>query len=140
HTPSLHDALPSPKQFRDRSSTKNSIDQNIPPSQEDLGLQLDKKSGISRTRSLTVGSGDLEKAGLLENWKRNNRRSQVIDMSPSSSDNEDIRSSALLRVQKRRQSYRRMASISLSEGPVFRPLDILGNEFPFCRHPNANDL
>lgn len=118
-----------PKQFK-KAGSVHLTDQNVPPSQEDVGQPVERGSGmVPRARSLTVGSGDLEKAGLLETWKRNNRRSQVMDMSPSSSDNEDIRTSALLRVQKRRQSSRRMSSISLSEGPVFRPLDVLGAYF-----------
>jgi serine/threonine-protein kinase RIM15 len=54
------------------------------------------------------------------------RRSQVFDMSPSSSDNEEAKSSALLRVQRRRQSARRMSNISYQDGtPTFRPLDVL---------------
>jgi serine/threonine-protein kinase RIM15 len=53
------------------------------------------------------------------------RRSQVFDMSPSSSDNEGDKANALLRVQRRRQSSRRMSQITLADGPVFRPLDVL---------------
>ena len=54
-----------------------------------------------------------------------NRRSQVFDMSPSSSDNEGDKANALLRVQRRRQSSRRMSCIAAGEGPIFRPLDVL---------------
>jgi serine/threonine-protein kinase RIM15 len=54
------------------------------------------------------------------------RRSQVFDnVSPSSSDNEDTRQKALLRVQRRRQSSRRLSQITLAEGPMYRPLDVL---------------
>ncbi|KAL8865872.1 MAG: hypothetical protein Q9174_006645 [Haloplaca sp. 1 TL-2023] len=53
------------------------------------------------------------------------RRSQVLDVSPSSSDNEDPRAKALLRVQRRRQSSRRMSQIMMTDGPNFRPLDVL---------------
>lgn len=53
------------------------------------------------------------------------RRSQVIDISPSSSDTEDTRAKALLRVQRRRQSSRRLSQINFSDGPFFRPLDVL---------------
>jgi len=53
------------------------------------------------------------------------RRSQVLDVSPSSSDTEDSRAKALLRVQRRRQSSRRLSQISFGDGPFFRPLDVL---------------
>jgi serine/threonine-protein kinase RIM15 len=53
------------------------------------------------------------------------RRSQVLDVSPSSSDTEDSRAKALLRVQRRRQSSRRLSQINFSDGPFFRPLDVL---------------
>ena len=45
-------------------------------------------------------------------------------MSPSSSDNEGEKANALLRVQRRRQSSRRMSQITL-EGPNYRALDVL---------------
>ena len=78
-----------------------------------------------RTRSQTVGSqeGDLPQPPAKP--FHNKRQSQVFDMSPSSSDNEDPRAKALLRVQRRRQSSRRMSQIMLTEGPTFRPLDVL---------------
>ncbi|OAA64327.1 serine/threonine-protein kinase [Niveomyces insectorum RCEF 264] len=79
----------------------------------------------SRSRSLTVGSqeGSPVAADILSH---RNRRSQVFDMSPSSSDNEGDKANALLlRVQRRRQSSRRMSQIALDSGPVFRPLDVL---------------
>ncbi|TPX08801.1 uncharacterized protein E0L32_009741 [Thyridium curvatum] len=80
-------------------------------------------SSTSRSRSLTVGSqeGSPVAADLLNH---RNRRSQVFDMSPSSSDNEGEKANALLRVQRRRQSSRRMSQIAL-DGPMFRPLDVL---------------
>lgn len=46
-------------------------------------------------------------------------------MSPSSSDNEGDKANALLRVQRRRQSSRRLSQINFTDGPVFRPLDVL---------------
>jgi serine/threonine-protein kinase RIM15 len=78
----------------------------------------------SRARSQTVGSqeGSPIPADLFSHRKR---RSQVFDMSPSSSDNEGDKANALLRVQRRRQSSRRMSQINLTDGPVFRPLDVL---------------
>jgi len=77
-----------------------------------------------RTRSQTMGSqdGDVVRDLLPSHHKR---RSQVLDISPSSSDTEDSRAKALLRVQRRRQSSRRLSQISLADGPIFRPLDVL---------------
>jgi serine/threonine-protein kinase RIM15 len=79
-----------------------------------------------RARSQTMGSqeGDVVRDLLPNHYKR---RSQVLsDVSPSSSDTEDTRAvKALLRVQRRRQSSRRLSQISLADGPIFRPLDVL---------------
>ncbi|KAL9128130.1 MAG: hypothetical protein Q9217_003131 [Psora testacea] len=78
----------------------------------------------SRARSQTVGSqdGDVPSNRPLSHHKR---QSQVFDISPSSSDNEDPRTKALLRVQRRRQSSRRMSQVMFGSGPTFRPLDVL---------------
>ena len=78
----------------------------------------------NRSRSQTVGSqeGSPTPADLFSHHKR---RSQVFDMSPSSSDNEGDKANALLRVQRRRQSSRRMSQITLADGPQFRALDVL---------------
>jgi len=53
------------------------------------------------------------------------RRSQLLDMSPASSDSEDARTQALLRVKRRRQSSRRLTQLDLLKEPIFCPLDIL---------------
>lgn len=81
-------------------------------------------SSSPRTRSHTIGSNDSEqpKEGVPRHQKH---RSQVLDVSPSSSDNDEARQKALLRVQRRRLSSRRISQISMNEGPVFRSLDIL---------------
>lgn len=81
-------------------------------------------SSSSRARSQTVGSqeGDMPPPKPFTHHKR---QSQVFDVSPSSSDNEDPRTRALLRVQRRRQSNRRLSQNILNEGPTFRPLDVL---------------
>lgn len=82
-------------------------------------------SSTARSRSLTVGSqeGSPVAADLLAHHR--NRRSQVFDMSPSSSDNEGEKANAaLLRVQRRRQSSRRMSQIAF-DTPTFRALDVL---------------
>ena len=78
-----------------------------------------------RSRSQTVGSQDGSPIPADLFPSHHKRRSQVFDMSPSSSDNEGDKANALLRVQRRRQSSRRMSQINLSDGPVFRPLDVL---------------
>ena len=78
----------------------------------------------SRARSQTVGSQE-ESPLPGDLFSHRNRRSQVFDMSPSSSDNEGDKANALLRVQRRRQSSRRMSQINLADGPQFRPLDVL---------------
>ena len=78
----------------------------------------------SRARSQTVGSQDGDNPPAKP-YSHHKRRSQAFDVSPSSSDNEDSRAKALLRVQRRRQSSRRMSQITVADGPVFRPLDVL---------------
>ncbi|KAI5796641.1 hypothetical protein EDC01DRAFT_614251 [Geopyxis carbonaria] len=103
------------------------VDIRLPTAKSQAHAKSFHNSGSNpRVRSLTVGSADSETSATLEGFKQQQkRRSQVFDMSPSSSDNEDVRSSALLRVQRRRQSARRMSNISFQDGPVFRPLDVL---------------
>ncbi|KAJ5702680.1 hypothetical protein N7488_010228 [Penicillium malachiteum] len=83
----------------------------------------------SRARSQTIGSQD---GGDLSSFPKESfvpshhkRRSQLFDISPSSSDNEDPRTKALLKVQRRRQSSRRLSQFNLQDAPFFRPLDIL---------------
>lgn len=82
----------------------------------------------TRARSQTIGSQDGDMSSLAKepfvpgHYKR---RSQLLDVSPSSSDNEDPRTKALLKVQRRRQSSRRLSQINLLDGPFFRPLDVL---------------
>ena len=83
----------------------------------------------SRARSQTVGSQEndhpLPPSVATRPISHHKRQSQVFDISPSSSDNEDQRTKALLRVQRRRQSSRRMSQILPGDGPAFRPLDVL---------------
>ncbi|KAF9883881.1 rim15, signal transduction response regulator [Aspergillus nanangensis] len=83
----------------------------------------------SRARSQTIGSqdGDLSSSLAKESYVAGHykRRSQLFDISPSSSDNEDPRTKALLKVQRRRQSSRRLSHINIPDGPFFRPLDVL---------------
>ncbi|PKS10649.1 hypothetical protein jhhlp_002404 [Lomentospora prolificans] len=84
-------------------------------------------SSGTRSRSLTVGSQSQEGSPIASESlvQRHNRRSQVFDMSPSSSDNEGEKHNALLRVQRRRQSSRRLSQIAVEGTLVFRPLDVL---------------
>lgn len=93
--------------------------------QKSLSSPRHESGSANRSRSLTVGSqeGSPVAADLLA--RHRNRRSQVFDMSPSSSDNEgDKANAALLRVQRRRQSSRRMSQIAC-DTPTFRALDVL---------------
>lgn len=78
-----------------------------------------------RSRSQTVGSQESSPISSEVLQHHRNRRSQVFDMSPSSSDNEGDKHNALLRVQRRRQSSRRLSQIAFDGGPTFRPLDVL---------------
>lgn len=78
----------------------------------------------SRARSQTVGSQESE-SPARDLFVQQKRRSGVFEMSPSSSDNEETRASALLRVQRRRQSSRRKSRNIVFEGPTFRALDVL---------------
>ncbi|KAF1730312.1 Serine/threonine-protein kinase cek1 [Beauveria bassiana] len=101
------------------------------PTPQQLAISPQKlstpRSSTGRSRSLTVGSTESSPVAtdMLHQHHRN-RRSQVFDMSPSSSDNEGDRHSALLRVQRRRQSSRRLSQIAFDGGaPTFRPLDVL---------------
>jgi serine/threonine-protein kinase RIM15 len=62
-----------------------------------------------------------------ETWKGpSRRRSQVFEGSPSSSDNEESKGNALLRVQQRRQLTRRQSILGSNVGPRYRPLDVMG--------------
>lgn len=82
----------------------------------------------NRVRSQTVGSqegAESPRESYIPGHHK--RRSQLFvqDISPSSSDNEGPQSKALYKVQRRRQSSRRMSQITLMDGPVYRPLDVL---------------
>ncbi|KAL1964831.1 hypothetical protein VTN77DRAFT_6333 [Rasamsonia byssochlamydoides] len=81
----------------------------------------------TRARSQTIGSQESDVQPVKEAYLpgHHKRRSQLFDVSPSSSDNEDPRTKALLKVQRRRQSSRRLSQINLLDGPFFRPLDVL---------------
>ena len=88
-------------------------------------LQRPLSMPAARARSQTVGSQEDNLPPPTKPFGHHKRRSQVFDISPSSSDNEDPRTKALLRVQRRRQSSRRMSQIMIGDGPTFRPLDVL---------------
>lgn len=121
-----------PASFKAASAASSPIKITSKPGMSQLPFVHDKsgfprrKNSVSspRQRSHTLGSQDDD---LVPDMviHHNKRRSQVFDVSPSSSDNEDQRQKALLRVQRRRQSSRRMSQVTLSEGPMFRPLDVL---------------
>ncbi|KAL9100686.1 MAG: hypothetical protein Q9163_003962 [Psora crenata] len=99
----------------------SSPDKTTPASSRPQSLYL---PSTSRARSQTVGSqeGDHPPNRPLSHHKR---QSQVFDISPSSSDNEDPRAKALLRVQRQRQRSRRMSQTMIGDAPTFRPLDVL---------------
>ena len=121
-----------PNSYSNTSSTSSPIKTGRlsmgPPS-----ASPDKTSGFPRSnsiaspraRSQTVGSQEGDGPSNKPLSHHHKRRSQVIDISPSSSDNEDPRAKALLRVQRRRQSSRRMSNLMMLDGPAFRPLDVL---------------
>jgi len=63
---------------------------------------------------------------IPESWKGpSRRRSQVFDVSPSSSDTEEAKTSARLRVQQRREHTRRQSILNITAGPRYRPLDVM---------------
>ena len=99
------------------------------PMQHDRATSGQRHPSVSspRQRSHTLGSQDQEGDLVPEVLPAHHykRRSGVFDVSPSSSDNEETRAKALLRVQRRRQSSRRLSQISLADGPTFRTLDVL---------------
>ena len=93
-----------------------------PTSASSLGKAVSPR-GRSHTVSSQEGEDTLRSMIAPNQYKR---RSQVFEISPSSSDTEDTRQkAALLRVQRRRQSSRRLSQIMLTEGSIFRPLDVL---------------
>ncbi|EEP76538.1 conserved hypothetical protein [Uncinocarpus reesii 1704] len=99
----------------------------LPSPDKQTGLHRQSSAPTSRQRSQTIGSQDSDVALPREPFVpgHHKRRSQLFDVSPSSSDNEDPRAKALLKVQRRRQSSRRLSQINFAEGPFFRPLDVL---------------
>ena len=128
---SFLDAPKLPASYSNSSTTSSPIKTgrlpaNMHVASPDRASSMARPSSIpsSRARSQTVGSqeGDLPSNKAYTHHKR---RSQVLDISPSSSDNEDPRTKAFLRVQRRRQSSRRMSQIMVGDGPTFRPLDVL---------------
>ncbi|RYO27287.1 Serine/threonine-protein kinase [Alternaria arborescens] len=114
----------SPNRLSKTPSAPSATSQEKPvPGQRQSSLGQTAASS-PRARSQTLGSqeDDVVRDLLPGHYKR---RSQVLDVSPSSSDTEDSRAKALLRVQRRRQSSRRLSQISFGDGPFFRPLDVL---------------
>jgi serine/threonine-protein kinase RIM15 len=96
-----------------------------------MGLPVRTGSVHGRTRSQTLGSQDGESPVARDGFApgHHKRKSQLFasarDVSPSSSDNENAHQKALLKVQRRRQSSRRLSHFNLLDGPVYRPLDVL---------------
>ncbi|CRG91758.1 serine/threonine-protein kinase RIM15 [Talaromyces islandicus] len=125
----LASSAPSPNKANRVHS--NSPDKNAPGSASltASSTTLSTPSAGNRARSHTMGSQDSEAHHISGKEPfipgHHKRRSQLFDISPSSSDNEDPRTKALLKVQRRRQSSRRLSQINLLDGPSFRPLDVL---------------
>lgn len=100
-----------------------------PPSPAKPSTLPSRQSSIhGRARSQTVGSqeGDPPREVFLP--AHHKRRSQIFahEVSPSSSDTENNpQARAYLKVQRRRQSSRRLSQFNLMDGPVYRPLDVL---------------
>jgi serine/threonine-protein kinase RIM15 len=105
------------------SATSAATPERAGPGQRTTSVGQNAAS-LPRARSQTLGS---QEDDVVHNLLpiQHKRRSQVLDVSPSSSDTEDTRAQALLRVQRRRQSSRRLSQINFSDGPFFRPLDVL---------------
>jgi len=79
-----------------------------------------------RMRAASVSSTVI-KPLFPETWKvPSRRRSQVFENSPSSSDTEEAKGNALLRVNQRRDHTRRQSIMNMGVGPRYRPLDVLG--------------
>jgi serine/threonine-protein kinase RIM15 len=80
-----------------------------------------------RQRSHTLGAQEVDADVVPEMLPSHHhkRRSGVFDVSPSSSDNEETRHQAFLRVQRRRQSSRRLSQVNVGDGPIYRALDVL---------------
>lgn len=124
--------LPVSMSFKTPSNTPSPVKGLSKSGSVHLPLQDEKASvpqrqisaSSPRQRSHTVGSqeGDLVPELMPQHHKR---RSGVFDVSPSSSDTEETRQQALLRVQRRRANSRRLSQISLNDGPSFRTLDVL---------------
>lgn len=126
-----------------RSVGSNNSAQNSPVLTEHSGVikrrSAEPLSGIDtqhnrrntmppRMRAASVSSGSLSpKSFFPENWKiPSRRRSQVFENSPSSSDTEEAKGNALLRVNQRREHTRRESIMNMNVGPRYRPLDVLG--------------
>ena len=79
-----------------------------------------------RMRAASVSSTGI-RPSIPDGWKiPSRRRSQVFEVSPSSSDTEEAKGNALLRVHQRRAHTRRQSILNLNVGPRYRPLDVLG--------------
>ncbi|KAI5289406.1 rim15, signal transduction response regulator [Ascosphaera aggregata] len=117
-------AIASPSSVRHTNITTPSTEKLNPDPFKNIA-----SAATTRSRSHTLTSQEGEMPSTLKETPyprgHHKRRSQLFDVSPSSSDNEDPRAKALLKVQRRRQSSRRMSQFNLDSGPYFRSLDVL---------------
>ena len=123
------DAASEAKSIQGAPSPMKQMRMPAPSPVKSMGLQR-AASVQSRTRSQTVGSSDGDllppaRDGFIPGHHK--RKSQLFarDVSPSSSDNETAQQKAILKVQRRRQSSRRLSQFNLFDGPSYRPLDVL---------------
>ncbi|CAK4031521.1 Serine threonine- kinase cek1 [Lecanosticta acicola] len=126
-----------PVTFKANPSAPSPVKSGLPgsvslPMRHERTSSVHRQPSISspRQRSQTIGSAsqdqDRDLVPDILPAHHHKRRSGIFDVSPSSSDTEETRHhQALLRVQRRRQSSRRLSQISLADGPTFRTLDVL---------------
>ncbi|KAF1823746.1 uncharacterized protein K489DRAFT_318379 [Dissoconium aciculare CBS 342.82] len=99
------------------------------PLQRERATSTNRQTNVSspRQRSHTLGTQELDADVVPEMLPSHHhkRLSGVFDVSPSSSDTEDTRHQAFLRVQRRRQSSRRLSQVNVGDGPIYRTLDVL---------------
>jgi len=97
--------------------------------QRERATSTNRQASVSspRQRSHTIGAQEADADVVPEMLPSHHhkRLSGVFDVSPSSSDNEDTRHQAFLRVQRRRQSSRRLSQVNVGDGPIYRTLDVL---------------
>ncbi|CAK7902872.1 serine/threonine-protein kinase Rim15p [[Candida] anglica] len=145
----MHVAVPSPQIFGTKHERVGSA-ASMYSSGDEFPFELSKGSPLSENSKLykTGSESNSITGGIAHKSSVSSLSKQVLkslnDFSPSSSDTEDSKSSALLRVRKRRQSSRAPGSFSMSADtsrPTFHEIDVLYCEpIPIVRHSIARLL